>query len=86
MHKSFLTTAPHLPGRVGKCRARTFLWSPQCGGSTGVITSRQNRGLRILTPLEKYFKEYSMYVLMEFAPKGEGVKAQGYNYQFVPTV
>ena len=35
----------------------------------------------MLNPLEKYFKEYSMYVLMELGPKGHG-----YNHQFVPTV
>ena len=31
----------------------------------------------MLTPLEKYFKEYSICVLMELRPRGRGTKSRG---------
>ena len=42
MHKSFVTTAPHLWGRVGDSRAKVrgnyFQVSPLCRGNDGVLT------------------------------------------------
>ena len=40
----------------------------------------------MLTPLEKYFKVYSIYVLMVLGRKGRWYKEQGFNNKFVSAV
>ena len=88
MHQSFVTTVPTYWEGWGnsKTNVRGYNFSilPAVWGKCQGYNFTPKQRIRMLTPLKKYFKEYSMHVLMELGPRGKGSKSRAITISLSP--